>query len=79
MRDQRTAQADAIRAARLQRGYTQQEAAEKAGISVKAYQRLENGERDIRHAAMRTGVGLCAALGLDPVELILSVDRQAEA
>ena len=68
-----------IRSARLRKGYSQQEAAEKASISLRIYQRLESGERDIRHAAMRTGVGLCAALGLDPVELILSVDRQAEA
>ena len=61
----------------MTRGYTQQEAAEKAGISVKAYQRLESGERDIRNASMRTGIGLCTALRLDPVELILGRDRQA--
>ena len=79
MRDQRTAQADVIRSARLRKGYTQHEAAEKAGISLRIYQRLESGERKIRNAAMRTGIGLCAALDLDPVELTLTVDRQAES
>ena len=79
MRKQRTAQADVIRSARLRKGYTQQEASEKAGISLRIYQRLESGEREIRNAAMRTGIGLCAALDLDPVELTLTVNRQAES
>ena len=48
-------------------------------VSLRIYQRLESGEREIRNAAMRTGIGLCAALDLDPVELTLTVDRQAES
>ena len=47
MRKQQTAQADVIRSARLRKGYSQQEAAEKEGISLRIYQRLESGKREI--------------------------------
>ena len=79
MRDQRTAQADVIRSARLRKGFTQEEAAEKAGVSIRTYQRLEHGERDILEASMKTGLGVCAALGIDPLTLILDEERRAES
>ena len=71
--------ADVIRSARLRKGFTQEEAAEKAGISIRTYQRLEHGERDILDASMRTGLGVCAALGIDPLTLILDGERQADS
>lgn len=71
--------ADVIRSARLLKGFTQEEAAEKAGISIRTYQRLEHGERDILEASMKTGLGLCAALGIDPLTLILDEERRAES
>ena len=70
--------ADVIRRARLRKGFTQEEAAEKAGVSLRTYQRLEQGKRDIMDASMRTGLGVCAALGIDPLTLFLDEERQAE-
>ena len=67
--------ADEIRRARLQKGFTQEEAAEKAGVSLRTYQRLEHGKRDILDASMRTGLGVCAALGIDPLTLIHEEQR----
>ena len=72
-------QSDVIRSARLKKGFTQMEAAEKAGIPVRSYQRLETGERDILDASMRTGLGVCAALGIDPLTLTLDEELQAES
>ena len=70
--------ADVIRRARLRKGFTQEEAAEKAGVSLRTYQRLEHGERDILDASMRTGLGVCAALGIDPLTLILDGERRGD-
>lgn len=47
--------ADVIHSARLRKGLTQEEVAEKVGISMRTYQQLEHGERDILDASMRTG------------------------
>ena len=69
--------ADVIRSARLLKGFTQEEAAEKAGISIRTYQRLEHGERDILDASMRTGLGVCSMLGIDPLTLFRDGERQA--
>ena len=71
--------ADVIRSARLRKGFTQEEAAEKAGISIRTYQRLEQGKRDILEASMKTGLGVCAALGIDPLALILDRERRADS
>ena len=71
--------AEVIRSARLRKGFTQEEAAEKAGISIRTYQRLELGKRDIMDASMRTGLGVCAALGIDPLTLILDGERRSDS
>ena len=68
-KNKRTAQA--LRRARIEKGYTQQGVAVKASISVKAYQRLEYGERDIGNASMRVGLAVCLVLELDPFALVL--------
>ena len=68
-----------IRSARHRMGLTQMEAAEKAGIAIETYQRLEYGERDIRRASMQTGLGVCTALGIDPITLVFGEERQAES
>ena len=70
---------DVIREARLRKGYTQMEAAAKAEITLRTYQRLEHGERDISSASMKTGIGVCAALGLDPTTLILGGELQIDS
>jgi transcriptional regulator with XRE-family HTH domain len=71
--------AEVICSVRLQKGFTQEEAAEKAGVSLRTYQRLEHGKRDILDASMRTGLGVCAALGIDPLSLILDEEQLADS
>ena len=41
-----------LRRARLKKGYSQQTVAAKANTYVRAYQRLEYGERDLANACM---------------------------
>ena len=71
--------ADEIRSARLRKGFTQEEAAEKAGVSLRTYQRLEHGKRAILDASMRTGLGVCAALGIDPLSLIQGKEQRGDS
>ena len=45
---------------------TQQQVADKAGIQLRQYQRLESGERDITASSGRIILSICYALKLDP-------------
>ena len=65
-----------IRQARLEKGYAQQSTAIRASITIRAYQRLEYGERDIADASMRVGLSVCSVLGLDPFVLVLGDDAE---
>ena len=76
MKKQPRMRSDVIRSARLRKGYTQMETAEKAGIALETYQRLEGGQRDILNASMKTGLGVCRALGIDPATLIHDEELQ---
>ena len=60
-----------LRTARLRKGLSQQGVASRAGMHVKAYQRLEYGERDIGNASMKVGLTVCLVLDLDPFLLVL--------
>ena len=60
-----------LRTARLRKGLSQQGVASRAGMHVKAYQRLEYGERDIGNASMKVGLTVCQVLDLDPFLLVL--------
>lgn len=68
-----------LRKARLEMGYTQQEVATLIGMHIKAYQRLEYGERDIRNCSMRLGLAICAVLGIDPIILVFGGEFKAMA
>ena len=59
-----------LREARLRMSYSQQQLAALTGIQIKQYQRLECGERDIRHASMRLSLAICAVFGIDPFMLV---------
>ena len=48
-----------LRKARLGKGFTQQYVAVNANTNIRAYQRLESGERDIGNASMRFGLSVC--------------------
>jgi len=65
-----TRESEMLRKARISMGYTQMDVAMIIGIPIKAYQRFEYGERDIRNASMKTGLAICAVLGIDPMLLV---------
>ena len=79
MKRRETREAQMLRSARLQMGYTQQEVATLIGVHIKAYQRLEYGERDIRNASMRIGLAVCVVLGIDPIILVFGGEFKAMA
>ena len=79
MKRQKTRESEMLRKARLAMGYTQMEVAMIAGIPIKAYQRFEYGERDIRSASMKTGLAICAVLGIDPMLLTFGGEFNAMA
>lgn len=47
-------------------GMTQHQVADKAGILLRQYQRLESGERSMASTSLRIGLAVCDALQLDP-------------
>ena len=65
-----TRESEMIRQARLRMGYSQQHVATMLGMQIRQYQRLEYGEREIYRVGFRAGLALCAALHLDPVDLV---------
>ena len=50
--------------------YSQQQVATIIGASIRQYQRIEYGERDIRYTSMKLGLAVCAVLGIDPLVLV---------
>lgn len=79
MNRQMMREAEMLRSARLSLGYTQQEVATLIGTHIKAYQRLEYGERDIRNCSMRVGLAVCLVLGIDPFILVFSGESSPAA
>ncbi len=59
-----------LRFRREQLELTQQQVADRAGIKLQQYQRLETGERHLSGCSMRIGLAICAVLLLDPYEVI---------
>ena len=55
-----------LKARRLELGLTQQQVADKTGILLRQYARLESGERCLSSASFRIGLAICDALELDP-------------
>lgn len=52
-----------LQKARLEAGLSQSQLAERAGISIRTLQHYEIGDRDIRKAAIETGLRIADALG----------------
>jgi len=71
-------EAEMLRKARIEMGYTQQ-VATLIGVHIKAYRRLEYGERDIRNASMKIGLAICAVLCIDPMLLVFGGEFKAMA
>ncbi|WP_418230354.1 helix-turn-helix transcriptional regulator [Butyricicoccus sp.] len=72
-------EAEMLRKARIEMGYTQQQVATLIGVHIKAYRRLEYGERDIRNASMKIGLAICAVLCIDPMLLVFGGEFKAMA
>ncbi|MCD8186580.1 MAG: helix-turn-helix domain-containing protein [Rikenellaceae bacterium] len=56
-----------IKTLRQRRGFSQEELAEKAGLSLRTIQRIENGETEARGDSLKR---IAAALGVTPNEII---------
>lgn len=59
-----------IKQLRAERGLTQQQLANLAGIHINQLQRYEYGKRDISNASARVVVAIAAALGTTAEEII---------
>lgn len=57
---------------------TQQQVAEKAGMQIRQYQRLENGERNITGSTGKVLLSICNVLKLDPYILIACGNKPPE-
>ena len=63
---------------RQQLGMTQAQVAERAHVLPSQYNRLESGERMLQECSMEIGMAICAALLLDPYQLLpLRVEQPA--
>lgn len=55
---------------RLEFSLTQQQVADKAGIQLRQYTRIESGERSLQSTSFRVVMSICNALALDPHRFI---------
>ena len=62
--------ASIIRQRRISLGMSQAQTAAEIGIDLKQYQRYEYGVFQLANASMKMGLRICAALELDPFEVI---------
>lgn len=68
-----------LRSRREQLGFTMQQVAEMCGIQFSQYQKLESGERTLSGCSMKTGLAVCAALLLDPFDMVaVNVEQKTE-
>jgi len=62
---------------REQLDLTQQQVAEMANMPLRQYQRIEQGQSDLRSSKMEHGLAICAALLLDPYQMVCPNVKQA--
>ena len=62
--------AGVLRSRREQLGFSQQDVADRAGIKLPQYQRIEAGTRHLDGCSMRIGLAICAVLLLDPYTMV---------
>ena len=60
---------------REEMGFTQTDVAEEAGITLQQYQNFEYGKRKIANCSTILALRICAALELDPYELVFENGR----
>lgn len=59
-----------IKELRIQRGYTQAQLAEKAGVNTRMIQKYENNELPVQNMTVKNALALSKALGVTVEELI---------
>lgn len=59
-----------IRERRMELHISQQALATEVGMQVRQYQRLEYGQQLLSNTSMKQGLRICAALELDPFEVV---------
>lgn len=62
-----------LKVARTAKGYSQADVANALGLSVRQYQRYENGEKEIGSAHFQLGVNICEILGLEIFDVVSSI------
>ncbi len=60
---------------REEMGFRQSDVAEEAGITLQQYQNFEYGKRKIANCSTILALRICAALELDPYELVFENGR----
>ena len=55
---------------RIELGLTQTQVALEIGIDLQSYQKFESRKRKLENCSMRIGLQVCAALELNPYELL---------
>ena len=63
-------EAGILRERRISLGMTQIQTAAEIGIELQQYQRYEYGTAKLSNATMKLGLRICAALELDPFEVV---------
>ena len=59
-----------LRSRRLELGLTMQKVADLAGITLPQYQKFDYNDRSLANCSMRIGLAVCAALKIDPRDLV---------
>lgn len=63
-------EAKILRDRRMELGISQQALATEVGIQIRQYQRFEYGQQLLSNTSMKQGLRICAALELDPFEVV---------
>ena len=59
-----------LRCRREELGLSQQQVADRSGITLHQYQRFESGERSMASTSLRIGLAICRTLDLDPYRFV---------
>ena len=67
--------AQILKERRTELGLTQIQVAQESGIELQQYQRFEKGSRPFETCSLRIGLRSCAALELDPYDLLYTSEK----
>ena len=67
--------AHTLKERRMELGLTQIQVAMESGIELQQYQRFEKGIRPFENCSLKIGLRVCAALEIDPYELMTLISN----